>query len=106
MTGLADAAAPSHWHPAMVAPTAFWNTAMDHKTSAHVSLELSADKVPKMADNVCALSNMEIGFGYKGSCFHRVFPGFMCQGGDFIRHNGPDGKSIYGGRNLMMRISS
>ncbi|XP_044776262.1 peptidyl-prolyl cis-trans isomerase A-like [Neomonachus schauinslandi] len=79
----------------MANPTAFFDTITDSKPLSPVSFELFADKVSKTVENFRALNTGEEGFGYKGSCFHRIIPGFLCQGGDFPHHNGTGGKSIY-----------
>ncbi|XP_036106744.1 peptidyl-prolyl cis-trans isomerase A-like [Molossus molossus] len=80
----------------MVNPTVSFHITVDGDPLGHLSFKLFSDKVPKTAENFPALSTGEKGIGYKASCFHRIIPGFMCQGGDFTHHNGTGGKSIYG----------
>ncbi|KAJ7053662.1 cyclophilin-like domain-containing protein [Mycena amicta] len=82
----------------------FFDISIGGAPAQRVVFKLYDEVVPKTTDNFRKLAQgLDIngqpttqGHTYAGSKFHRIIPQFMLQGGDFTRHNGTGGVSIYG----------
>lgn len=80
----------------------FFDITIGDKIQGRITFELYAKDVPKTALNFYHLCKGDKAspegraLSYKNSIFHRVIPGFMCQGGDILNKDGTGSISIYG----------
>mmetsp|Transcript_18349 Transcript_18349/g.49333 ORF Transcript_18349/g.49333 Transcript_18349/m.49333 type:complete len:181 (-) Transcript_18349:22-564(-) len=86
-------------------PKVFLDVSVGGVAAGRLVLELRADVVPYTVENFRVLCTGERGVSetgknlhFKGSCFHRILPGCLCQGGDITRGDGTGGESYYGTR--------
>jgi len=90
------------YHPEC--PKVFLDIAVNGTFVGRIVITLAKTVVPKTVENFRSLCTGERGMGnsgaplcFKGSPFHRIIPGFMCQGGDITQGNGRGGDSVFGG---------
>ena len=98
--------APAEEPPDPKTVRVFFEIAVESASIGRIEFELFSEVVPRTVENFRCLCTGERGrspktrhrLSFEGSVFHRIIPGFMCQGGDFTRGDGTGGESIYGER--------
>lgn len=86
-------------------PQVYFDIAIGDEPVERIIMQLFASITPKTCENFRALCTGEKGAGklfgkalhYRKCHFHRIIPGFMCQGGDITDGDGTGGESIYHG---------
>jgi len=86
---------------AEVTSQAFFDIDIDGKPAGRILFGLHGNVVPKTVQNFETICKGDQSLGpiklsFTNTIFHRIIPGFMLQGGDFTRHNGTGGSSIWG----------
>eukprot|EP00271_Cylindrocystis_brebissonii_P011574 TRINITY_DN29443_c0_g1_i1.p1 TRINITY_DN29443_c0_g1~~TRINITY_DN29443_c0_g1_i1.p1 ORF type:complete len:278 (+),score=30.55 TRINITY_DN29443_c0_g1_i1:592-1425(+) len=79
----------------------YFDITIDGEAAGRLTFKLYTDTAPRTAENFRALATGEKGaneegvvLSYAGTIFHRIIPGFVCQGGRFGADEKPT--SIYG----------
>lgn len=86
-------------------PQVYLDISIQGQPVGRIVVQLFASVTPKTCENFRALCTGEKGLGkvsgkplhYRKCPFHRIIPGFMCQGGDITSGDGTGGESIYHG---------
>jgi len=73
----------------------YLDISIDNKKAGRLTFVLYNDKLPRTCGNFTELCTHQHRYGYKGTAFFRIIPGFICQGGDWLTNTGKNSNSVF-----------